>query len=193
MMRAFGGDPHLLEGQADLAAHILSLVEGRDIHIARVIVGDVGAFTVFVGFKEIELQLRLEMEGIPLFARIFHRLLEQCAGIRPDRRTVCIVQSAEHPHDLAVLGAPRQNGDGRRLRVEPKILAVVAAVAGDIGRVDRDTDLKGALHLAALDGNILLNAVNIAKSKPDELDVLLFDILHDFLLFVRHKITLSIW
>ena len=64
--------------------------------------------------------------------------------------------------------------------MEHNILAVIAAEARDIGRVDGNSVLKGAAQFPALNRNIFLCAVDIAERKSDELNILFLDILHDF-------------
>ena len=66
MVRALGVDPHLLERQTNLTAHVLSFIERRDIHISRIIIGNTGVLCVAVRLEQIELQLGFEVEAISL-------------------------------------------------------------------------------------------------------------------------------
>ena len=58
MVRAFRQDPHLVQHKADLAAYILALVFGGDIHIGRVVMGDLGGRSVVVQPEQIKFLLR---------------------------------------------------------------------------------------------------------------------------------------
>ena len=89
-----------------------------------------------------------------------------------------------------MLGSPREDGDGIRFGMKPNVYAVIAAKAHDISGVDRIALFKRSMELRRLDGDILLYAENIAKSKADELNVLFLDILHDLVFFRCHGDTL---
>ena len=91
-----------------------------------------------------------------------------------------------------MLRPPRQHRDRVGLGMKPDILAVITAEAVDVGSVDPDPFLKRSGQLAALDRDILLNAVNIAEGKTNEFDVLFFDLLHQFLFRMIHIIALLV-
>ena len=80
-MGALGSYAHLFKGQADLAAYVLALVEWSDVHISRVVVGDVGAVSVVVGLEEIELELGFEVKGVSLAAGVLYGVFQQSACI----------------------------------------------------------------------------------------------------------------
>ena len=190
MMRILRLNSHLLECQANLPSKILALIERRDIHIARVIVGRIGAVAVIIRLEEIELHLGLKVEPIALLAGIFHGAAQQGARIRLDRFSVGIAKRAEHTDHLAVLGPQREDGNSIRFGMKPNVYSVIAAETRNVRSVDRIALFERSVELGGLDGYILLYAENIAKSKADELNVLFLDILHDLVFFRCHGDTL---
>ncbi len=89
-----------------------------------------------------------------------------------------------------MLGPPREDGNGIRFGMKPYVYAVIAAEARYIRSVDRIALFERSVELGRLDGDILLYAENIAKSKAYELNVLFLDILHDLVFFRCHGDTL---
>ena len=101
-----------------------------------------------------------------------------------------VAKRAEHTDHLAVLGPPREDGNGIRFGMKPNVYAVIAAEARNVRSVDRIALFERSVELSGLDGYILLYAENIAESKAYELNVLFLDILHDLVFFRCHGDTL---
>src|SRR5699024_6136310 len=54
MMRALGLNAHFLERQANLTAHVLGAVEGRDVAVTGAIVRDVGRIAGLVALEQVK-------------------------------------------------------------------------------------------------------------------------------------------
>ena len=181
MVGALRLDPHLTEGEADLAPYILPLIHGGNVHIARPVKGDLCGLPVLVGFEEIKLHLRAEGKGDPALCRALHGFSEQGAGIRFESRPVRVGNAAEHSHHLAVFTSPGQGGECSGIGMQEEIGAHLAPKTGNGGGVYGDAVSKGAIQLCRQNGDVFLFPEDITKGQTDEAHILLFHILAYFL------------
>ena len=164
---------HLLERKADLAADVLAAVLGRDIHVARVVVGDARRLSSGVALEDVELHLRAEGKAVPGALGPLHRAAQQGAGIRLEGAAVGVLYITVEPHDLAVLRTPGQFCKSAGVGMQKHIRAHLAAEARNGRGVYRYARAEGPLQLRGHDGDVLLPAVHVAESEANELHVFL--------------------
>ena len=186
MVGAFGADAHLLQRQADFPAHVLAPVLRRDVHIAGGIKRDPGGLSLLVAAEQIEFHLGTEGEFQSLRLRVRHSLRQQGAGVGLTGTAVRVFQRAEQAHDAPVLGAPRQGRQRSGVGAQQEVGSHLAAEAGDCRCVDGDAAVQRALQLAGHDGYVFLPSAHVTESQPDELDILLGNILQNLLAGVLH-------
>ena len=179
MVGAFRLDAKLPQRQADLPADIFTFVGRGDVHIARVVIGAAGGVAAFVGFEQVKLHLCAKGEGDPSLLRFTDGVFQQITGVGVQNRAVRVGDVAEHPHHPAAFRTPGQLGQCHGVGPQQKVRADLAAEARNGGRVDGDAAFKGALQLAGHHGDVFLSAEHITEGQPDELDILLLNILQD--------------
>ena len=115
-----GKYPHPLQGETDLPSDILALIQGCDIHIARMVVGNIRGIALVVQLEKIELDPGTEPELYALLRGFGHGILEHPPRI--DGKGFAVLQRdvAEHPDHLAVLGPPGEEYRGGDIRVKEK-------------------------------------------------------------------------
>ena len=183
MMRAFRSDAHLFKRQTDLTPDVFTAVIGREIHIARLVIGLLGRFPVLVKTEKIKLLLRAECKTV---SGVRNRLLQQAAGIALKGTAVGVGDGGKHTHDLAMLGTPGQQHQRVRLRMQQQIGVRLVAEAGDGGAVERNPICKRAWQFIRHNRYILLSAEHVAEGQADELHIFFLHILHNLLLGISH-------
>ena len=128
VVRAFRCDTHILERQADLAAHVFPLVVGSYVHVSRVVERYLGRLSVLVGFEKVEFVFRAELYTDSHFVGVRHCFFEESARVFLKNPSVGVFYVAEHPYNLAVRRSPRKYGESRRDGKEQKIRFSVAVV-----------------------------------------------------------------
>ncbi|MBO7404539.1 MAG: glutamine synthetase, partial [Clostridia bacterium] len=136
-MRALGHDPHLLEREADLPPHVLAAVIRRDVHVARLVVGDHGALALLAGLEEVEFHLRTEAERDAFLPGAADRVFQDASRIAREGFPARFQHVAVHAHDAsAVDGFGDEAASDLFLRPDPATLAVLPW-RPDHGRVVR--------------------------------------------------------
>ena len=186
MVGAFRADAHLFKRQADLAADVLALILGRNVHVPGAVVGDRGRFAVFVPPEEIKLHLRTKRERNAHRRGVVYRLLQQRAAVTLKGCAVRAQNAAEQARHTPVIRPPREQTERRGVRLQKEIRAQFVAEAGDSGGVKRDAGGKRAVERIRQNGHVLLVAGQVKKRHAKELDVLLRDILPDLGLGILH-------
>ena len=189
MVGALRPDPHPLQHQADLPADRLPPVIRRDVHIARMVVGDAGGLAIFIEAKQVELHLRAKRELNAPGAGICYRPLQDAPGIPLKGSAVRIGDVAEHPHHLALLRPPRKLDQCGGIRVKQQIGADLAAEALHRRGIKGDPVGEGALELTWHDGHVVLLSIDVAEGQADKLDILLLHELYHFFRRVLHVLT----
>ena len=190
MVRAFGLNAHVEQGQADLAPHVFALVLGRNVHVGRMVKRDLRRVAVFIRFEQIELNFRTELHRDACRLCIGNSAAQDRACVAGKRRAVGVADVAEHAHDLAVRGTPGQDIQRRRIGEQQKIGLFGAAEPADRRGVKGDAVFRGAAQLAWQDGDVFLSAKRVAKGKADELDVLFLHKVEYLLCCVDHSVSL---
>ena len=116
-MRAFGVQPHVLKGKADLTAHILAPVNGGHIKVAAVIKGYGSCIAVFVGFKEIEFAFGADLAFIARRAAALNGLAQKLAGVALKGAPVRMQDRAVKARNASLLRSPGQKRKCGRLRL----------------------------------------------------------------------------
>ena len=111
---------HLLQGHADLPAGGLAVVQGAQVKVARLVVGLGGGLALVVGLEQEELQFRSHIAGEAQGVGTAEHPLQHTSGITGEGGTIGVVDVADQPGHLAVLGPPGQDGKG--VQVRPEIL-----------------------------------------------------------------------
>ena len=186
MVGAFGADSHLLQRQADLSPDIFTLIRRGNIHIARLIIGNLCGLSVFIPAEQVKFHFRAEGKGQTRRLRVRHGPFQKTACVRLDLRTVRPGHGAEHPHHPAMLRAPRQNAQCRWVRVQQQIGVDLPAEARNGGTVNGDAIPERPVQLAGHDGDIFLTSLHIAEGHADKLNVLLRRVLANFLRGILH-------
>ena len=109
---------HLLQAQTDLPAGALSVVQGAQVKIARLVPGVGGGPALGVGLEEEELQLRPDVEGIKAhLLRPFQSPLEDVPGVAHEGFSVRVMDVTDEPGYPAVAGPPGEDGEGVQVGV----------------------------------------------------------------------------
>ena len=111
---------HLLQIQADLPAGPLPMVQRAQGKIAGLVGSPDGGLTVFIGLEQKELQFRSHIAGEAQGVGTAEHPLQHTSGITGEGGTIGVVDVADQPGHLAVLGPPGQDGKG--VQVRPEIL-----------------------------------------------------------------------
>ena len=188
---ALRADPHLLQGQTDLPPDVLPPVLGRDVHVARPIVGDFRGPSVLVRAEEVKGLLQAEEEGEPRLLRFPCRRSEQAPGVRGMGRPVRLRHGRIHPHHPAVLRTPGKDRQRRGIGAQGQTGFPFKTADG--GGIKRNPPVEGPLQLVGHDGNVLLPSVHVAEGQADELHVLFPHVLQHFVFCVIHDLLLSVF
>ena len=111
---------HGLQIQTDLPAGALPVVQGAQVEVSRLVRGPGGGPAVLVGVEQEKLQLRPHMKGQPHRLRPGQGALEDAPGIAGKGRPIRVVDVADEPGHLAILGPPGQHREGVQIR--PQVL-----------------------------------------------------------------------
>ena len=179
-------DPHPLQSKADLPADIFAFVFRGHIHVACMVIGNIGGFPILVQFEQIELQFRAEGEGIACFRRICDGTFQNASGVVGEPAAIRIGDGTHHPHHPAMLRPPGKHRNGGGVRVQKQVGMNLVAEACDGRCIDGDAIAKSPFQLLGHDRDVFWLPMDITKCQTDELDILLFDVLHDFLWCVFH-------
>ena len=180
---------HPLQCQADLPADILTFIIGRYVHIGRLIIGNMGGFTVFVLLEQVEFQFRAEEKGIACRGSVRNRLFQNASGVVDENLAGLVGDGAEHSDNASMLRAPGQYRDGRGIRAQKQVGMHLIAKALDGGSVNGDSVREGALQLVGHNGNILVPSQHVTEGKPDKLHIFLLNKLDNFLRSILHTPT----
>ena len=181
---------HLLQIQADLPAGALTVVQGAQVEVARLVPGEGGGVALVVSLKEEELQLRPDVEGIKAHvpAALEHPA-EHPAGVAHKGGSVRVIHVADQPGHLALGGPPGEDGKAVQIGVEVLIGLIDAGVALDGGAVKGDLVVHRLFNLGGGDGHILQLSEDVHKLHPNEFDVLLLHDADNVFLSIAHGVS----
>ena len=180
-------EAHLLQGQADFTASPLPVIQGAQVEVSGLIVGLGGGLALLVSLEEEELRLGAHAEGV--IAHILGPLehpLQHAAGVAHEGGAVGVVDIADEPGHLAVLGPPGEHSEGVQVGVEILVGLIDAHEALDGGAVQHDLVVDRLLDLRGRDGHVLELTENVGELHTDKLDVLFFYDADDIFLGMRH-------
>ena len=109
---------HFLQRQRDLPAGALAVVQGTQVKVSRLVRGPDRGAALLVGLEQEKFQLRPHVKVESQRLRLLQRPLEDIPGIALEGRPVRIVNIADQPGHLSVLGPPGQDGEGVRVRTQ---------------------------------------------------------------------------
>ena len=164
---------HLLQAQTDLPAGALSVVQGAQVKIARLVAGLGGGFSVFIRLEEEKLQFRTGVEREAHVACPAQHPLEHVPRIAHKRRAVGIVDVADEASHLAVLGPPGQYGKCVQIRPQVLVGLLDADKALNGAAVHHDLIVDGLFDLGGGDGHVFHLPENIGELHADELNIFL--------------------
>ena len=120
--------------------------------------------------------------GVPVIKLLFGKSALQLLHLAPHGGQPFGVDFMDDPSGIR---PPGKNGKGRRIGDEKQIV-VGGLQPRDGCCVKRKPLLKSALQFRWHNGDIFLNAKNIAEGKTDKLYVVFFDKFHNFRFGVKH-------
>ena len=144
-------NPHTFQRQTDLAANILTFIIRRNIHIGRLIVRNMGRFSVVIQFKQVELQFGTKEEGIAVGSSIGDGLFQNASCIMDENLAALIGNRAEHSDDSAVLRPPGQYCNGCWVRTQKQVRVHFVAKALNGRSVNGNPVFKSALQFMGHD------------------------------------------
>ena len=171
VMGALRAQAHFLQGQADAPADVLPMIEGRHIEIARLVIRLENGLSPLVGGKQVKLTFRAKLERNPLLHRFALGLPEQETGVPLKGPAVRIPDGAVEAGHTALRGSPRENRQRIGIRKQEQIGLRHIAEARNGGSVKGNTFFKGVFEIRRQNGDVFLNAEDIAKCQPDKLDI----------------------
>ena len=181
---------HLFQIQADLPAGALTVVQGAQIEVARLVPGEGGGVALVVSLKEEELQLRPDVEGIKAHvpAALEHPA-EHPAGVAHKGGSVRVIHVADQPGNLAVHGPPGEDPEGLQVGIEVLIRLVNTDKAFNGGAVEHTLVVYSLLDLGGGDGHVLQLSEDVHKLHPNEFDVLLLHDADNVFLSIAHGVS----
>ena len=168
-------EAHLLQAQADLPAGGLPVVQGAQVEVPGLVAGAGGGAAVLISLEQEELQLRPGVEGEAHVLRLPQRPLQHASGVSHEGRAVGIVDVADQPGHLAVLGPPGQHREGVQVRPQVLVGLLHPDEALDGTAVHHDLPVQSPPDLRGGDGHVFQLAEDVGELHADELDVLLPD------------------
>ena len=115
VLGVLGLDAHLLQGQADVPAHVLPLVLGGLVQKAGAVEGGVRGLPLLPGAEQVKVVLRPEVHPQPPLSDVAHRVPQNLPAVLGEGLPVLCLQVAVEPGHPAVAGPPGQQGDGVRV------------------------------------------------------------------------------
>ena len=172
VMRGLDVEPHRLEREHDLAAHVLALIDRRQVEVAARVVRLGGRLAV----------APLEQEELGLGPRV-HReaalggqrdhALQRGARAAGERLAVGPVDVADHPrHLLAARVAPREDREGVEVGPQVHVRLLDADEALDRRAVEHDLAVQRVLELAVGDLDVLDRPEDVGELQAEELHLL---------------------
>ena len=125
--------------------------------------------------QQVELDLRMRVEREAALRRLRQRALEHVPRVGDGRLPVRRGDVAEHPRGEVDLAAPRQDLEGRGVRMRQHVGLERAGQALDGRAVESDALAEGALDLGRRDRDRLQRADHVGEPQSHELDLPLFD------------------
>ena len=186
VVRAFRCDTHILERQADLAAHVLALILRRGIHKARVVKGDSRCIAVFIVLEKVEFVSCPKFKYYTMKFCNVNRFFQDAAAVDVKTGAIRTTNVAEKAHDAPVCGPPRQKRHGGGIRHQKELAVRLFFKAHDARSINGNAALERRSQKARLNGDDLLSAENIAERHFDELNVVICDKLCDLGLRILH-------
>ena len=174
-------DPHLLQRQHRLAAHVGAGVERGQVEVAA-LVEDLRHAALRLRRAEVEvLELGADVVGVEthLFGP-FHRPLQDPARVALVGTAAGDPDVAEHASDgILLLRAPGDQREGRRVGHRDHVRLLDRVEAGDRGAVEAHAAVEGVLQLGGVDREALQLAQHVGEPEADEAHVVLLDDLDD--------------
>ena len=173
--------PHFFQGQRYLPPGALTVVQRAKVEVPRLIGGPRRGTALLVGLEQEELQLRPYMESIPQLLCFFQRPLEDVPGVPVKGSAVRIINIADQPGHLSVLGTPRQDGEGVQVRAQilVRLLHPDRALYG--AAVQHDLPVQCPPDLGGRNCHVFQLTEKVGELHPDKLDVLLLHQTEDVL------------
>ncbi len=174
-------DPHLLQGEDRVAAHVGAGIERGQVEVAA-LVEDLGHAALGLGRFEVEeLELGADVVGVEA------ELLGAFEGAAQDPARIALVGVAARDPDVAehagdgvlALGAPGDQVEGRGVRHRDHVRLLDRVEAGDRGAVEAHAAVEGVLELGGVDREALELAEDVGEPEPHEADVVFLDDLDD--------------
>ena len=182
VMAVLGAHAHLLHGQADVPAQVLTCIQRGYIKVAAKVDGDAGGAAPVVILKQVELALSPHVAGQAQLAEAAAHLAQEATAVAAKGSAVRFFHVTEELHHPALGGPPGQDGHGGKIGPEHKIALLHLHKTGNGAAVKADTILHGLGQVAGKYGDVFLGAKDIAEGKADEFDVVVLHKIKDVLL-----------
>ena len=187
VLGVLGLDAHLLQGQADVPAHVLPLVLGGLVQKAGAVEGGVRGLPLLPGAEQVKVVLRPEVHPQPPLSDVAHRVPQNLPAILGEGLPVLCLQVAVEPGHPAVAGAPGQQGDGVRVGEQEQLPVPGLVKPLDAGGVYGDALFQGPGQHRGQHGDDPLVPEHVAEGEFDELHVVVLDVLLQFRQGNGHK------
>ena len=164
-------DGHLLEHERGLATQVVGVVHRRKVEVAGVVLGL--KLGLAVGVEVLE--LRADVGDEALLVRLGEDLEQAGARVALEGLAVRGVDVAEDASDRRLARAPREHGEGVRIREREHVGLFHRDETVDGRAVEADALLERLLELLGRDRERLEVAQNVGEPKAHEADVALLD------------------
>ncbi len=184
-------DAQRLQHRDRLAAEVVRDAGGHVVEVARLVHRHRLALGVEVLLEQVELDLRVGVEGEPGLCGFRQGPLEHEAGVLRCRLAIGGEHVAEHPRGaLAAVrsAAPGQRRKGGRVRADEHVGLDHPRQALDGRAVEADALGERGLQLRGSHGDRLQRAEHVGEPEPDEPDVALLDGAEHELLLTIHVV-----
>ena len=180
-------EAHALEPEDDVPADVLGEVLRREVEVATRVVGLRRRPPVLVLLEEEELGFGGEVHVVAHPLGAVDRALEDAARVALEGFAGGGVHHVtDEACGRALLGAPpRQHRERRGVGFETHVRFLDPDEPFNTGAVEVDPLLEGLLGLRGGDGDVLHRAEDVGELEPEEIDVLLVDLVENVLGFRR--------
>ena len=169
VMAGFDFESHLLQAHADFTPGALTVIQRSKIEVSRFVAGAGGRMSLIIRLEEEKFHLRPHVERVSHVRRLLQHLLQHAPGITGKGSAVRVMDVADQPGDLSVLGPPRKNGESVQIGPQVLVALVDPHKSLDGTAVNHNLVVHCLLNLAGSDGHVFQLAENIRKLHADEL------------------------
>jgi len=174
VVRRLDLEPHLGEGDDDLAPEILCKVGRCEVKVAADVLEECGWLVVDHPEEE-ELQFRTGVKEVAILRGILHGHAEHVARVALERLAALLVDIAHKARHRVIPGPPGQEGVSGEVGFQHHIRLLDPDKPLNRGSVKTDAAGQRLLSLLDRDGDVFGHAQEVGELEAEESDIILLD------------------